>query len=99
LIRKSNENEVNDFHKIINENKKIVILGYGFDRKNNALLFDHNSLEDHIKNKRLFATGYGVSEAVIKHIMSCVQDDSYLPIEKDETCKMLIERLSPNRFF
>lgn len=99
LIRKPNDAAVSNFHKIINESKKIVILGYGFDRKNNALLFDRNSLEDHIRNKRLFSTGYGVSETTIEHMMNRVQDDSYLPIEKDETCKMLIEKMIPNSFF
>ena len=101
LVRKPGEGTLKDFRTIINGSNKVIILGYGFDSKNNNLLFDteKDSLGSHIKNMGFYATGYGADESILKGISDRSPREAYIPIKKDEKCEDLIKRLIPKSFF
>ncbi len=81
------ESKSEDFKRIIAPARRLFILGYGFDKVNNSILFDAETL----KRKRIFITNYNNSDKVNYSLASCLVDDEYKRF-------LVANELSKNKF-
>lgn len=105
LIRGANQNLASDstilkIRQSISEAKKIIILGYGFNKFNNRILFQGESkLKDLVFNNKVIGTGMGLTDGEIALIHQHAKRPEKNPIKKDVGCKQLIESLIPRELF
>lgn len=100
LMRGERDEVAKNYEKILNECEKIIILGYGFDKNNNYLLFkDIKKIREYAKSGKIFATGYDFKDEAINSLFGSSSGETSWPMKSGEKCSDLINRLIPESFF
>lgn len=96
LIRKTpNMNIRLQLNDIIGSAKRVIILGYGFHRPNNILLFGSSGLAELVNNNKVIGTGLNLSSGILNSIHSHAKRPDKFPIKADMDCQALIKSMIP----
>jgi len=77
----------NEIRRQINNAPRIIILGYGFDRINNEILFTRREVMKSYGSNKIYATGFGIPESFLR----LLRGDFFVKIDAKEKCLDLLE--------
>lgn len=88
--------KINKIRRILKDADNIYILGYGFDKFNNQILFESENYFDN-KEREIFYTSFGLEES-LKEVLSnyVIQDGN---IKDDQKCLPLLKKAMPHKLF